>query len=571
MAGVLISSALPSPAAAFTQSVGAAAGNVIPMGHEWITRMAAIEVMGFTPSIPPDVIDPDDPRRGWGPNSGGAWNPSVASPSAQAEVRRLKAEVWNDQRYASRYKAIYDAIVGERWVDLAGYNIITSRTCWDAVAQEPAAIQYDHFMRRYDDSGPGGGVHAAKTSQERFVAYFVAAAMAPKTNISAYDGGAGDSTAITVDKNYFLFGRAVHLFEDSFSPEHTVRVRDDHYIQVREVKSYLCALGSEQHSHSIPAILDYSSGDVIWNGTIDSRLNPTWGAYKASNMKLVALVAVEATKDLWAAFIRTMAVPMDQREAVARGEANTLVSHWLSYNENDMRGWYDDQRNRDDTYVLAAGQTGKGKTQTECMGVLDAKNPDQAAFQRDLEKTQRVCLYNAKPWTGFSDEADPQMNIWFSWRWLNGAVTKISEPPVEWTIPSLPADTGVRVRIKSMENQRYMMAPGGIVDESLIYNRDGSPIDFIMVGAKSRAYFRSTVNPLLFLDYREITGAVKLYAPNVLIDPASYDVSPVRGGTWTLRDLKYNQYMWLSGDEPYLTSAGTPASQKAWWRIDGLN
>jgi hypothetical protein len=48
------------------------------------------------------------------------------------------------------------------------------------VAQEPADIQYDHFMRRYDDAGGPGGVHAAKTSQQRFVAYFVAAATAPQ-------------------------------------------------------------------------------------------------------------------------------------------------------------------------------------------------------------------------------------------------------------------------------------------------------------------------------------------------------------------------------------------------------
>src|SRR5260370_3875733 len=105
--------------------------------------------------------------------------------------------------------------------------------------------------------------------------------MAAATIMQAYDGGAADSTAVDVDRNYFLFGRAVHLFEDSFSSEHTVRIPAD-YTRVRQVKSYLCAKGSEQHSHSMDAVLDYSSGDVIWlPGT---GLDPSWNPYKSSNM-----------------------------------------------------------------------------------------------------------------------------------------------------------------------------------------------------------------------------------------------------------------------------------------------
>src|SRR5271157_3695165 len=111
-----------SPARAFTQSVGGPAGNLFPMGHERLTRMAAIEVLGHTPVSPPDVPDPADPRIGWRPGNGGAWNIDLSSPGAQGEARRIKAQAWDDRRYAARYKAIYDVIVGERWVDLAGYN-----------------------------------------------------------------------------------------------------------------------------------------------------------------------------------------------------------------------------------------------------------------------------------------------------------------------------------------------------------------------------------------------------------------------------------------------------------------
>jgi len=436
---------------AFTQAgLGVGFANLVPMGHEWVTRMAAIELLGYAPPKVPDVPDPKDPRKSW--KQGLAKNTDLSAPGAQAEVRRLKGQPWNDRAYASRYKAVYDAIVGERWVDLAGYNALTSRECWDAVAQEPAELQYDHFMRRYDDRGAAGGVTAAKGSQQRFIEYFVRAAMAPPTIMSVYDGGAMGSQAVQVDRNYFLFGRAVHLFEDSFSSEHTVRIPADNYTRVRQVKSYLCAAGSEQHTHSQAAILDYSSGDVIWNpGT---QIDPSWNSYKASNMKPTALVATEATKDLWAAFIRTMGTPMAQRAAVARAEATTLVSNWLSYDEAEMLGWYDTASHRDATYVLAPGQSGPGRTVQACMKGLDVGTDDQLKYVRQLEASQRKCLYNAIPWVGYSDLFDPSIHTWFVWRWRNGT-GKLLDPPARWKIPNLPADSGVRVRTKSAANGQH--------------------------------------------------------------------------------------------------------------------
>jgi len=567
-AALVVGLGAASSAGRFTQSVSLGVGNVVPMGHEWLTRMAAIELIGVSPRTPPDLPDPNDPRIGWRPGTGGAWNTGLNTPGAQAELARIKSQPIGDTRYASRYKFVYDAIIGERWVDLAGYSVAQSKSCWDAVAQEPAEVQYDHFMRRYDDTGPQGGVRAAKTSQQRFIEYFVAAATAPQTTISVYDGGV-TSSAVSVDKNYFLFGRAMHLFQDSFSSEHTVRTPNDNYIKVRQVKSYLCALGSEQHTHKISAILDYSSGDVIWKSTVDGRLNPSWDAYKASNMKPTALVASEATKDLWAAFIRTMGLPANQREAAARAEATTLVAHWLSYDEAEMLAWYNDPARRDATYVLAAGQTGKGKTQVECMKDLDVGTTDQQAYVRKLEATQRQCLYNAIPWAGYSDQFDPQTHMWYSWRWRNGPLAPMSPVPNGWQIPNPPADAGVRVRIKSLANNKYMTAPGGVVADSLIYNRDGAPLDFVMVGPKNQASFRSSVNPLLFLDYRAVTGAGKLFAPGTA-DPATYDLQPAGKGR-SIRNTYWNQYFWLSGDEPYLTRSGNPRNLNAQWQIDGLH
>jgi hypothetical protein len=280
----------------------------------------------------------------------------------------------------------------------------------------------------------------------------------------------------------------------------------------------------------------------------------------------VALVAVEATKDLWAAFVRTMGVPMDQRAAMAQQEATTLADHWLSYSKPDMLAWYDDEAHRDSTYVLAAGQSGKGVTQEQCMSLL-AKGKTQAQFVQALEATQRQCLYNAIPWSGYSDQADPQLHIWYSWRWRNGGLP-ISDPPADWKIPDLVADTGLRVRIKSLANQKYMIAESGLKDGSLIYNRDGTPIDFILVGTTGEARFRATFNPMLFLDYRAASGAVKLYAPGTN-DPASYDLPPAGQGR-ALKSLYWKQYIWLSGDEPYLTRSGNPKNLNAQWNIEGL-
>lgn len=422
--------------AGFTQSgVGLGFGNVIPMGHEWVTRMAAIELLGFPQGAPPDVPDPQDPRRNW--TQGLARNLNLSG--AQAEVQRIKSYPTAENAYASRYKFVWDAIVGERWVDIAGYNIISSNMskidCWDAVAQEAVEAQYDHYMRRWDETGGQGGLTAAKNSQARFKQYFVNAAMAPATTILVYDGGAAGSTAVGVDRNYFLFGRAVHLFEDSFSPEHTVRLQQDMFVRVRQVKSYLCAPGSEQHTHSKQAILNYSSGDVIWKpGT---GLDPSWRSYKASNMKTVALVAVEGTKDLWAAFIRTMAAPPDQRQAVAEREAQTLSDNWLSGDDNEIVHWYDNTANRDASYVRMS-PSDHGQSVQACMATLNVGTTDQAAYARKLAADQRVCVYNAVPWEGYED-------LCGSWVWVD--------------VPAVTGACELRRRTRSLA-RRWPSRPG---------------------------------------------------------------------------------------------------------------
>ncbi|MFP2924648.1 hypothetical protein ACLESO_05410 [Pyxidicoccus sp. 3LG] len=552
---------IPRPASGFTQSgLGVAFGNGIPMGHEWITRLAVLELIGGDPIMPPD---PNDPRRKW--TQGKAKNTNLSDPGAQRELARIRSQKYADQRYQSTYKVIYDAIVGERWVDLGGFNVTNSmagsKNCFDAVAQEPVEVQYDHFMRQYNDRDADGGVKAAKESRARFVQYFVSAAMAPPTTMRVWDGG-GYSAQTDVDRNYFLFGRAAHLFEDSFSSEHVVRIPADNHVRVRQVKSYLCASGSEQHTHSNEKILNYTSGDVIWNpGT---QLGSGWGSYKPSNMKVHALVATEATKDLWAAFIRTMGTPMQQRHTVATMEANRLVDNWLSFDEAEMRAWYNGEANRDSTYVLASGQGGKGQTVSACMKGLGVASGDQLAKVRELEETQRFCLYNVEAEAGYSDLFDPSMHMPFNWKWKS---SNWQTPPKDWKIPVRPADTGKRVRIKSVDNGQYMSAPDGIGDNQWVYCRAGAtPLDLILVGSQSDGYYRVASAPGLFLSYRESTGAVKLYgSPN----QANFRLQSAASG-YSFENLYWKQYMWLSKESPYITRTGNSKNRNAQWFVEGL-
>ena len=182
--------AMPHAASAFTQSgVATFIGDHVPMGHEWITRLAAFEVLRLPGEPPIDPIggkisDPTDPRNQWGAQ-GKAKNTDISN--VKPYVAALKRDTHPDYRYRAKYMAVYSAIVGERWVDIGGFNvgnveiagfvekktglaekISYERSCWGAVAQEAVEAQYDHFMRRYDESGGEGGVQAARRSRERF-------------------------------------------------------------------------------------------------------------------------------------------------------------------------------------------------------------------------------------------------------------------------------------------------------------------------------------------------------------------------------------------------------------------
>ncbi|BBN82482.1 hypothetical protein PA25_24670 [Pseudoalteromonas sp. A25] len=545
-----------APSLAFTQLGGSGA---MPMGHEWLTRTAALELLDAEHIIAPD---PNDPRLTW--QSGLAKNTDLNG--AYSEVSEFISTPNNNKNYQPRFDNVYAAIVGERWVDIAGFNVTnasadpTGPNCFSAVSQEPADLQQDHFMRRYDDIGGQGGVDAARRAQQRFVNHFVDAAMAENKRIKVWDGG-GYSALAEVDHNYFLFGRAVHLFQDSFSPEHTVRLPTDNYEKVWQVKAYLCSEGAEQHSHDTKDILNFTSGDVIWK--THTRLESGWDSYKVSSMKPVALVALEASKDLWAGFIRTMATHREEREAVAKAEAQRLVDNWLSFDEQAMLNWYDNQQHRDHTYVLAPNESGVGKTLNECMLELNVGTTSQTQRVAELEAQRRQCLYNIEAEPGYEDLYDPHMSMPYNWRWKS---LTWQTPPSDWQASKQPADKGQTITFKSALNAQSVKSNGALQDGAKLITAHGEALEFIKVPTQDGAfYLRSKHQPELFFSYSaSSSGYAKLVnSPR----QAAYRLI-YQGGVWNIKNTHWQQYFWADDSNIYLNRHGDPQRTSAKWIIE---
>jgi len=573
LVSLTVAGSLLSPAHAFTQSGGTWGnyGSKSPMGHEWLTRRAAIELLlGTDPKV---ANDPKDPRLTWKTNpelaKGLARNLDISGSGAQAEVTRIKGQKNSESRYASTYEAVFDAIIGERWVDIAGMNLIGSKfgahNCFDTAAQEPAEVQYDHFMRRYDDVDEHGGVDAAKGSQQRFIEYFVAAAMAPRTQMLVWDGGASGVTKYTVDRNYFLMGRAAHLLQDSFSLEHTVRIPDDNYSKLRQVKGYICPFGSEQHTHLNP--WDYDSGDVIW--VKSASWYPGWSSYKPSAMRINALVAMEASKDLWAAFIRTMGTPSSEREAKAKAEAQTLVNNWMHFDENEMMSWYADTKNRGPTYVLEQKASGSEQAQNTCIAALGKPQKTQAELVAFLKSEQTTCLYNVEAVPGYDDLWDPSLNMPFYWKWKTGVLSKYLTPPSGWKPSPHPADSGVRVNILAAAKETKAITVKSLAANTYVKLSNNEPLDLILVGdPKTGAYLRAAQAPTLFLSYTAgSSGQVKLW--NGTTD--SQYVFEDAGDGKAIMNTRWKQYMWYDDDGAvHVTKDGKASKSNAQWKISEL-
>jgi hypothetical protein len=558
--GLVALTARPKPVAGFTQSGAAVSGGaVFPVGHEWLIRMAALELLGDA-SI---ASDPADPRKQW--TRGLAKDLNLAG--AKAEVARLQRDLKDDERYRATYGAVYAAIIGERWVDLGGFNFAKEKgskiDCLDYVTQQPAELQADHFLRRHDDAGAAGGLAALKRGRARFIERFFAAAIAPRGVITVWDGGA-ERAQLTVDRNYFLLGTAMHGLQDSFSSEHTVRLAEDNFERVRQVKSYLCTPGSEQHTQDNLKVLDYSSGDVIW--TEGSRLDAGWDSFKASNLKPTALVAAEATKDVWAAFIRVMATSEMGRGAAALVEAQRLADRWLRYDEREVLGWYETPAHRGAFFVLdPARQEAGGQPVATCMRNLGVKDGDQLRRAREIEANRRTCLYNVAASEGFSDAADAALEMPYQWKWKPGG-WKL--PPPSWQ-PAPGTPPQVRLILRNAQTGSAVVdSAAGQGDEAKhwLHCKKGEPLQWILVGGGEGVFLRLADRPRFFA-YRDDQRVLQLYKTS---DDAAFRIEPLPGGKVALYNLRYKEYVGLDAETLHVIAVGKADRPSAQWVLEAV-
>ena len=204
------------------------------------------------------------------------------------------------------------------------------------------------------------------------------------------------------------------------------------------------------------------------------------------------------------------------------------------------------------------------------MTSLDVGTDDQMAYVRTLAANQRKCIYNAIPWPGYQDVVDQSMHMYFDWQWRNKLAYE--EPPANYQIPNLPADSGVQVKIKSVYNNQYLSSPTGLIRDAWVYAKAGSgaPLEMTLVGSKAVGFLRMAQNPDLFLSYDATSGAVKLWAPGSL-EPTDYQFATAGPG-WGIMNIYWKQYMNLDTgyQSPYINRYGDPANAKSQWYIDGL-
>jgi hypothetical protein len=401
---VLLALCAGSSAHAFSQGAGVHASGGTPQGHEWLTVHSALEVLGV------EKMTQGDPRS----KSSVTKARNLAVPAAIKQ--QLVAEKVSDSQYGSHLKKVLATVHGQRWVDIAGMNIVKNKTgykydCFDGIPQTPDEFQHDHFCRQRGEEGAAGAIRAINDSVARFKRYFAEAAVAPAGTIKFWDGGIA-AAEYTADRNFFLFGRALHLFQDSFSTEHAHRVPNDGFQTVRGIKTYLCSKGSDQHTHQKPIAATAawgslaSNGDIIWKTAAND--------WTTRNVKEHALVALEASKDLWAAFLRVMALPASQRSAAAQREANTLATNWMSMDEAAINQRYDA---KNPEAAKEAGWVGfNAKDQADCDAHLGATA--QEPLMTKINEARKWCTYQIK----FKDakrykDVDKYLNIPYYWDW----------------------------------------------------------------------------------------------------------------------------------------------------------
>lgn len=381
---------------AFSQNsdVGMIKGAGSPPGHDHITIVAANELIE-------GKVAPSRPIKA---------RLTALGAAEKKLVDRLKVPLARPDPYfpSAKRDFVLSAVYGQRWVDLTGTSVATQMDCFNGLAQDPDSLQHDHFLRERGETGLDGGQRAAERSAARFKSHFLAAAAAKPGRLTFIDGGL-TTRKLTADRGWFLFGRALHLLQDSFSPEHAVRSKED-YRKVVGVKSFVCTQGSEQHTTNKPLTATYVIGDndedIIWK-TIPSAVvaaavvqgvapGPSRVVARLArldksekNVKPAALVAIEATKDLFAAFVRVLAKPEALRAKAASAEADALIAAWMTVDPPAMKArWQQAVGNVTAfSFVLSQGDQkicdkhidkakAVGRAQNDCLAALTEKGAE---------------------------------------------------------------------------------------------------------------------------------------------------------------------------------------------------
>ncbi|WP_428719308.1 hypothetical protein [Undibacterium curvum] len=120
------------------------------------------------------------------------------------------------------------------------------------------------------------------------------------------------------------------------------------------------------------------------------------------------------------------------------------------------------------------------------------------------------------------------------------------------------------VRFKNLLNGKFMSAPEGAKAGSWIYcNGVGTPLQFTQNGSDEDCVFKLNGSDL-YLSFKNSSGAVKLHPSS---EEASFTLKRYACAC-SIFNIHFKQFMWLKGEEPYVTGAGNPENTNALWVIE---
>ena len=132
-------------------------------------------------------------------------------------------------------------------------------------------------------------------------------------------------------------------------------------------------------------------------------------------------------------------------------------------------------------------------------------------------------------------------------------------------IPAVAAAQKI-ITIRSTANGQFICATDGLKDNQWLYCKPGTPVSFTVVGPLNNCVLKVNGQNLYF-SYNATTGAVKLWSNP---DGANFSLERQGNGTYAIKSLKFNQYVWLSSQSPYITRTGSPGNAAGQWNIAGL-